>query len=452
MAPHPLAVLRTSAGLSHPAYARLIAETHARLGFGTMAARREKISRWESGRTVPEISTQLAIAEVHGVSAQDVRRLGWPHWLHLATDDAALLEQPWTRRGAITAARSTSQPSRAGARSYLAVTGTVLDAQVKKALTALADPQRPHAQEGRRVTPRLLAGIEARLRALEAQGAGASVTPTALRHAAGAEHRLITGLLHNGGYAHPTGVRLLLLATRTAVLCGYLGGCTGDEGGAERYNLAALRTASAAGSRPYTAVALSHLVIRHLISGDARDALSLLTAVRSLVPRPFPRCDASLLMHEAVALARVGEETPSMRAMDRAAALVTAAPDEGAPVDTVAVRIDEDHLTFGYGNAWQCLGQHKRALAHFAPLFAPASAQPPPHTARRILHAVDAHLAVGDVDAAAECAHHAVDILGSLPPGLADQYRRRFAPHRTASCVGDLLRRLPGNPSQCPGA
>ncbi|MGW1289035.1 hypothetical protein ACWD4N_36570, partial [Streptomyces sp. NPDC002586] len=64
---HPLALLREQTGLSHGAYAQLIARTHADLGFGTMAARREKIARWESGKVTPETSAQLAIAHVHQI-------------------------------------------------------------------------------------------------------------------------------------------------------------------------------------------------------------------------------------------------------------------------------------------------------------------------------------------------------------------------------------------------
>src|SRR5262245_41707753 len=93
---HPLAALRSRAGYTHGEYARLIAETHAELGFGHMAARREKVSRWEAGRAVPERTAQLAIAHIHAVPKEDVDRLVWPDWLHLAYGDARQLELPWT--------------------------------------------------------------------------------------------------------------------------------------------------------------------------------------------------------------------------------------------------------------------------------------------------------------------------------------------------------------------
>ncbi|EFL19771.1 predicted protein [Streptomyces sp. C] len=79
----------------------LVAETHAALGLGQMAARREKVSRWESGRTIPEHSAQLAMAHIHHVPATEVCRLGWPHWLYLARQPGPRL-RPWARRRAAT--------------------------------------------------------------------------------------------------------------------------------------------------------------------------------------------------------------------------------------------------------------------------------------------------------------------------------------------------------------
>lgn len=446
MARHPLAFLRTSAGLSHPAYARLIADTHAGLGFGNMAARREKVSRWESGRTVPELSTQLAIAHVHKVAEQDVRRLGWPHWLHLATD-AALLDQPWTPQGAIDATRRTVQPWREGTRSYLTVTGAVLDAQIKNALTTLAASHQAPSRDGHQVTPEILAGAEARTQALEAQEAGSSATPMALHYAAQAEHRLISGLSATAGYDRPTGTRLLLLATRTASLSGCLSGCLGDEAGAERYLLAAIRTAAAAGSRQDVAACMGHLATRHLTAGDARDARCLANAAQTLAPRLPPHFRAYLLCKDAIALARLGETTRSMRALDRAAALVTHAPDQGPPPHSLGIRIDGHFLSINYGNAWRYLGNPRKALLCLAPLLAPPTAQPPPQTGRRLLYAVDAHLSLGDLDAAVEITLRAVALLGTLPPGLAGQCRRRFTPHLSAAPVNDLLRHLEDRPT-----
>ncbi|CAM5238109.1 hypothetical protein SXANM310S_03949 [Streptomyces xanthochromogenes] len=169
MAQHPLAALRASVGLSHAAYAQLVADAHAALGFGPLAARREKVARWESGRTVPSPTTQLAIAHVHGVPESDVALLGWPMWLSPAGRAAASAEeQPWTAKAAAGRAREAAGPVTGNAfRLVLAVSGHALLVQMQKALTALEHPRTAHTQPGHVVPPASLDWAESRLRSLE---------------------------------------------------------------------------------------------------------------------------------------------------------------------------------------------------------------------------------------------------------------------------------------------
>lgn len=61
---HPLTVVRASIDHKQAAYARLVAKAHADLNLGTPAARPEKISLWESGRVVPDLGAQFAIAHI----------------------------------------------------------------------------------------------------------------------------------------------------------------------------------------------------------------------------------------------------------------------------------------------------------------------------------------------------------------------------------------------------
>ncbi|MGW1076724.1 hypothetical protein [Streptomyces sp. NPDC002537] len=442
MAQHPLVSLRGSVGLSHPAYARLIAETHARLGFGHMAARREKISRWESGRTVPELTAQLAMAHVHQVPGEEVERLGWPHWLHLATGDAALPYQPWTVPGALNTLRGTARPSEARPHpDRLAVTGPALAVQIRESLAALAGRQPPPARDGHRVTPDTVAWIETRTQALERHEAGTPLTPTALYGAARTEHRLITTLLTTGGYDSTTGTRLLLLATRTAVLCAWLSSSLGEEAGAERYTLAAIRAATAAGARQHTAESMCQLAVRHLIAGSPRDALHLVHAARAAAPHPTAHLAASLHIKEALALARLKDATASFRTLGHATRALDADTTGRNPTDNnlPGITLDEDYLAIVRGHAWCFLGRPRKALPHFASLFTSAPSSPIPYTARRLLHAVDSQLADGQLDAAAHSTHHAVTLTGTLPPGLTHKYRQRLAPHRAEPLIRDLL-------------
>lgn len=443
---HPLKAARESLGLSQIEYARRIAKAHDGLGFGAMMVKTHyTVLHWESGRNEPNPHTQLAIAHVHGVDPEDVLRLGWPHWLHLATDDAPLLNQPWTPQGAMATLSSTARPADTRPRSYLAVTGPALDSHIRKSFAALAVPQRTPARDGHPVTPGTLTGAEARVEALELQEIAAPVVPMALYVAARAEHRLVTGLLTERGYAPETGARLLLLAARTAALCEWLSGCLGEDARAERYALAAIRAATAAGSRQRVASSMIDLAFRHLVAGDPQDMLSLVHATWTIVRRPPPGLAVTLHTREAQALARLGNISATTRALDRAAGALTATPADAEPTaEPLCINVDEEWLDVSSGTAWLHLGRPEKALPHFATLLdegslSRAPGPPSPYTARRLLYLVDAQLALGELDAAAHSAHRALALVGSLPPGLAHQYRRRFTPHSAEPVARNLI-------------
>ncbi|MFD3945270.1 type 2 lanthipeptide synthetase LanM [Streptomyces sp. NPDC058579] len=331
-------------------------------------------------------------------------------------------------------------------RHGLTVTGGTLLSHIRHALAALASPPRPPAaREGHRVTPEALGWLEARTQALERYENGAPVSLPALYLAARTEYQQVTGLLADGGYDGATGARLLLLGARAATVCGWLSSTLGEEARAERYDLAAIRAATAAGSRRHVATYMSQLAIRHLIAGAAHDALQLAHAARAVVQRPSGTFAVSLHVKEALALARLNEPTATDRALGQARdAFERHTPDERpatAPADTI---VDETYLDIGQGNAFLYMGRPRKALPCFASLFdhTPHHAPASPYTARRLLYVVDVQLALGDVDAATRSAHRATALTGQLPPGLARQYGQRFAPHRTRPAVGDLLDQL----------
>ncbi|RSS40308.1 hypothetical protein EF912_32365 [Streptomyces sp. WAC07061] len=447
MAPHPLTRLRLAAGLSHPAYARLIADTHALLGHGTMAARREKVSRWESGRVTPDLTTQLAIAHVHRIPQEFVHQLGWPHWLHLATDGAPLLEEPWDTGGAVEIARRVVATDRAPAPGHLAVTGPALRVLAARARAALTCPQpaEAHRPDLAPFDPRLLDGAESRLRHLEvpewaahqAPATAPPLTPAALLSAAAAEHRFAVHLATHSATSATTGARLLALLRRTAALCAILCSSTGEEGRAEWYGLAALRAATASRESLHVAAAFSHLALRHLSAGDPADALFLLDVARSLMTEPSHHFTASLYAKRAVAQARLGDTAGSLRALDRADRAAARAGDAPCPYGE---HVDEQKMLFGRAKVWKELGDPRRALTGFAPLTAlvDTRAHMSPQTAFRLLQPIDAQLALNDLDAAAHGLQQAVTLTGVLPPGLVRQYRRRFAPHSGHRLVGPL--------------
>ncbi|HEY3479726.1 MAG TPA: helix-turn-helix transcriptional regulator, partial [Streptomyces sp.] len=93
---HPLAYVRRNHGWSYQDLARVIAD-HARALGVPMAARREKVWRWEHWGVVPEADSQRALARALGIPAAELESRPWPRWLpaHGGMPDCL----PWTVEG-----------------------------------------------------------------------------------------------------------------------------------------------------------------------------------------------------------------------------------------------------------------------------------------------------------------------------------------------------------------
>ncbi|MFF3116236.1 hypothetical protein ACFVSN_44515 [Kitasatospora sp. NPDC057904] len=430
---HPLFVLRAALGLSQPEYAGLVARTHAALGLGQMAARREKVSRWESGRTVPEHTAQLAMARIHGIPAREIYLLGWPHWLHLATGDAALLHQPHTDEGALLAlAGSVHHPVTPGP-SALLLTGSALRAQLRAAVARSTESAAHSDRPGSGPADEQLEWIETRVTALEQHHGGTLVPAESLYAAAHAEHRLVVHLLATAQHDHRTRRRLYRFAARTAQLCTWLCNALNEAARAERHALVSIRAAGAAGDAPLLVVAFRQLAYCHTIAGDPADALLAIAAARAVGPGLRPAAASQLHSQEALALARLGRADDVARALYLAGRALTATGGRPAPGESSGTRNLERILTAAHGTASLFLGRPHEAAHHFdavaAAGSAPPSGGPSTFTGRWLLDGMKAHLAAGDVDGAARTVRRAVDIAGTLPPSLAREYHRHLVPH-----------------------
>lgn len=437
---HPLAQLRAAAGLSHPAYARLVAETHAALGLGQMAARREKVSRWESGRTIPEHSAQLAMAHIHHVPATEVCRLGWPHWLYLASRDAGLLSAPHTDEGAALVLDSTLNLADTPRSPTLLLAGRALAEQVHSALVRLAEAADGAVLDTTGPLTERLDWAEARIETLEEHENGTLLPVHALYTAALSEHRHLVTLITAAPDGLPVPRLLYSLAARTSMLCAWLSSAAGEETRAERHVLAALRAAAASGSRPNTAAALTRLALRHLLAGSPADALTLLQAARAADPRPAPGTNVQLHGHRALALAHLADRAAARQALDHASRAVT----HSATTAEMAARHHAVAVNRALASLY--LGQLKTARRQFGPLTeqltTPQSCPPSPYTAQWLRYAVETHLALGEVDVAVHATHRALDLTGALPKGLALQFHQVLGSRQHEPLVRQALERL----------
>lgn len=463
MAQHPLALLRASAGRSHVAYARLVAETHTRLGYGHMAARREKVSRWESGRTVPELTAQLAIAHIHRVPEHDVRRLGWPHWLQMATGDAALLDHPWTYDGTVDALRAGNELTERQDRTYLVANGSFARTLAAHWHEALRDPGPGRVLVGEEDHAATVGGHTAmaeghttmdtarwfRLRVKAAETMSWTVSPTALYPTVRGDLRLLTTLLSEAGHDRAARTSLLLLAARTAGLCGTLCTRTGENATAERFHLLAARAAAAAGAPRISAIQLAGVAYSHLLQGEFESAIVLVDAVLDAFAAPGHRLAPLLHLLAGRAHALAGEAPLSALALKRAAAELAARPAaKNLQPRRLAWYPSEDWVAGHAGIAALHLGRPQQAYEHFAPLV-DARGLPRlfPVAAHELPHVVDAYLALGKSESAVALTHRALTLHGSPPGELVRLYQERFTPHRADPAVRELLDRLSAHQS-----
>ncbi|WP_405591859.1 hypothetical protein [Streptomyces sp. NBC_01190] len=141
--PHPLAYVRRRHGWSYQDLARVIAD-HARALGVPMAARREKVWRWEHWGVVPEADSQRALARALGIPFRELESRPWPRWLpaHGGMPDGL----PWTPAGSLDALSTLVDGGGSDPRGF-----PIADEQAL--LDAIADWDAAGAEAGRAADP-----------------------------------------------------------------------------------------------------------------------------------------------------------------------------------------------------------------------------------------------------------------------------------------------------------
>ncbi|PZG47471.1 transcriptional regulator [Spongiactinospora gelatinilytica] len=438
---HPLAVILAARNWTAEQLLRRMAHRHQQLGFGGMAIRREKVSRWLGG-TTPDRAAQRALADVLGIDAREVEQRGWPGWLRAAIDgDRILLESPWTPAGTV---KVLAQIGGCVDRRHFMVTGGGALAAVT-AQWAAATPACGIASSGQasRETITLLHARLDALRRLDDQVGAADIYD-----AAAAELRFIVRLLTNTSHGERVGGALYGCAAEAARLAGWCAYDTGRHPTAEALFQAALRAAGSAGDDDSGAIVLAFWAnLRYAAASDAPGALDLLGG--ALHPRmriSSPRVHALLHARRARAYSVLGEPTAAYRAIDDA---FTAYDEAPAACDDLPQMywITAGELHQAAGSAALTLGEPRRALEHFDAAVGADEPYDPASEARGaaiyLARRAEAHLAMGDLDAAVAAAHDVVRLMGGVDSARStstlEDLRRRLRAHRGVPVVADFL-------------
>ncbi|SHL45883.1 hypothetical protein [Actinacidiphila paucisporea] len=405
---HPLAYVRRRHGWSYQDVARVIAE-HARALGVPMAARREKVWRWEHWGVVPEADSQRALARALGIPAREVDARPWPRWLpaHGGMPDGL----PWTTQGSLTALASVLDDAAADPRGFPIADGQGLLDAIADWDAAGAEDARHRGAAGRERVPAqatagsysvdepvldwLESGVTG-LRQLDDRLGGAAV-----RHRVDADLRLVGGLLRRevpGPGGRGAERRLLRVAADLAQLGGWAATDSGRHGAAQRHYLTALRLAHSAGDRPLAVAVWGGLALQSVIAerpGDAVAAAEAAVRAAGGAPPPVRALAASRL---ARAHAAAGAEGACLRAAAEAERqLAAAGADPGPPW---LYWLDGAELTAQHGLCLLALGR----AAEAAPLLDRALDDLEPSFVRdRSLYcarAAEAHARAGDRDRA----------------------------------------------------
>lgn len=431
----------------HATFLRRLAACHESLGFGSMATRPEKVSRWKRG-VRPDRYAEMAMASLLGVAAEQVRAMGWPQWLHVALGaDQVLLTAPWTPAGALEALDCLGKPDTMDRRAAL-FTGSALAAT---ALTnwATASPALAALSPGQpRVTDRSAALIADRLAALRQLDDEIGSTETYAL--ARAERASITTVLRTRSYSESVGRQLFSAAAEASRICGWCAFDSGSMAVAEHHYMGAARAAASAQDPVVTANLFAFWAMARYSDGDTPGALDYAEeALRNAQRTGSSRLIAMVHARIARAHAKAGDLRASRRAEEAA---FTAYGRDGHTDDEPACTywVNQAEL-YGWAasNAFD-LGDPGRALNHYATVTTlreqEASGETYPRSrALRLIREADAHLSLRDVQTAVHTADQAVQTMdgitsarsGAILTGL----RTRLQAHHRVPAVREFLER-----------
>lgn len=351
---------------------------------------------------------------------------------------------PWTAGGGLRAARVLTDADGMQRRMFLTALGATMTAPAHEWLIAEAATDVAR-RSGSGLPADVLDELDlitAGLRRMDDQLGGGS-----LRSMVGVQLRTVIDLLENRRYDTSTGRRLHAAAAELARLGGFLAFDGGRHAQAQRYWVAALHGAHAAGDRGLGANILGFMSCQAKDLGQKRQAVTLAETARAGYPATAPRVQAILDLRAAEAYAVDADLTRTRRAVDDAFNRFSdPSPDHGEPGWAYWLDITHAHGQAGY--CYLRLGQWDRARTHLRAALAAQGGTPSREGAlRQVLMATTyVRQSQPDLDQAVEVAGRAVDTLtGQVSSARVSGHLARlteyFAPFRRTPTVEAFLTR-----------
>lgn len=413
---HSLTALRAAlGGLSAVEYLNQVNRRHQALGFGAMAIRREKVIRWESGASTPQLSAQLAMADLHGVPEDAVYDLGWPSWLLLAFPaDRALLRAPWDLDGTLGSLPGPAQARPSDRRQPPWAAGSTLDTILGEWSVALSEPiQVTRTGSGRVTRDMIRAFTDPLLRIGRLDDVlGGEMT----RRIALANFEVISSIARDATYDDATGRCLFSVLGEAARICGWLYFDSGLHSAAQSYYVTALRASAMAGDAMAGANALAFMAIQAYSEGDADDAVKLVSvALDRCEGRATPRLRAMLYSRRARAHSKTSHGlTACLRDLDEARRQHALGPHDDDPA--WLYWMTESELEMLAASSALSLGRPREALDSFDTALRKGHSVEdfPRDHAIYLIRIAHAHLLAGEVEQACHTATQALTLSRGL--------------------------------------
>ncbi|GIG62021.1 hypothetical protein Lfu02_63930 [Longispora fulva] len=348
LATHPLTHVRQENGWSMADLARLVRHA-ARREQQRSGVDRNRIWRWETGRTHPSPGSQRLLATILDVPPGQVEALGWPHWL-----PAHVEPHPFTVPGSRAAVQEVVV-ARMDRRAFLVLGGGALAGMARD--WALSEPGRlAGALDGRAVDPELVAWLEARTSELRALSATSEPLVAELVDA----HLSTTiRLLDQARFSEEVGRRLCSTVATLAQCAGWGRFDQSRHGGAQRLWQAALHASHLAGNRDLGAGVLADLAYQATWLDQPKHAVEILGWARSRTRSPAAR--ALLDVRRARALAVLRDSVGCGLALSSAERELERVHPETTP--GWVTWMSPADLAADAGRCWLDLGRPARAVA-----------------------------------------------------------------------------------------
>jgi hypothetical protein len=401
---HPLSYVRAVRGWTYQDVVNVVGKR-----IGNVARRREKAWRWEHWGVVPDWDSQLALAAELGVPEQQVRASPWPAWLPAGEEIPVTFE--WNQQGSLHALEDAVEQAVLDRRGFMKISSSAL-VRIAEDWLQVEPAQLVAALDGCRIDASLIDRVEEgipRLRFLDAAYGGKRA-----RRLIEAELGMVTEILTHSAFSADLGRRLFAVAAELGRMAGWASFDDGLHAAAQRYWLAALHAAHAAGDGLKAANVLKSMSLQCHDFGRRQEALALAVSANASTSDATPRVAAMLSLREARAHAALSDRNNCDRLIKKAEQGFGRAEDgDDDPSWAGYFDYGEFYAQVGtcdlaLGRARQAEANLKRALDSWPDIKVRDKAT---YTARRAA----AHLMLGSADEAGELITEAVILIEKAP-------------------------------------